>query len=121
MSAASELKATLRRDLRTAMAARDTTATRVLRQTLSAIENAEAVPHDDRPPTVGQSGDVARRDLTAADLLAVIAREHAERASAIAEYRELGVTATIEALEGEAAVLQPYLELVGEQERGPTA
>src|SRR5689334_23604524 len=79
-------------DLRVAMKARDRVRTSVLRATLGAIANAEAVPSDARPNVAGRDDptEVDRRELTEADVVAVVTRERAELAADAALHRERG-------------------------------
>jgi uncharacterized protein YqeY len=112
----------LRADLVTAMRARDRTTVRVLRTVLSAIADAEAQPDTDATPTTSRSeggiagataglgaADVAGRDLTEGDTLAVLTAERNER---LASADALGARGAIEAAEdlrAEAAVIDRYL------------
>jgi uncharacterized protein YqeY len=110
----------LREDLAAAMKARDRVAVTVLRTTLAAIDNAEAVdvsptepPRADSPHVAGASAgvgssDVARRMLSDADIRAIIRKEAAERCQAAAEYEKLGRVDIADALRREAAVLDTY-------------
>jgi uncharacterized protein len=95
-----EWKASLRAKLRTALVAKDKPALAVLRETLAAIENAEAPPGSRSPAredgvfagSVGGlgAGEVARLVLTSDAVVAVIEREIRERKEAAAEYQRLG-------------------------------
>lgn len=71
------LRERLRADLTAAMKRRDRPAVTVIRTLLGAIANSEAVAVPDGPydPAVGLGGDVSRRDLAEADLVAIVAAE----------------------------------------------
>jgi uncharacterized protein YqeY len=111
----------LREDLAAAMKARDRVAITVLRTTLAAIDNAEAVDVSPREPAgaasphiagssagVGSS-DVTRRVLSDADIGEIIREEANERRDAASEYEKLGRVDMADALRREAAVLDGYL------------
>jgi uncharacterized protein YqeY len=103
------LRQQLQADLRDAMRARDTSRVSVLRTTLSAIANAEAV--DVTGPTVrtGLLADVQRVELTEDDIKDIARREREELASAAAEMRGLGQTAQAAELDEQAAILDGYI------------
>jgi uncharacterized protein YqeY len=119
----------LREDLAAAMRARDRVAITVLRTTLSAIDNAEAVDVSASEPRGTSSGhvagasagvgssDVARRVLSDADIGAIIRGEADERREAAAEYERLGRVDVAEALRREAAVLDGYRPGVSSRRR----
>lgn len=112
----------LRQDLAAALKARDRAATAALRSTIAAIENAEAVDpgHAGTLPASSShiagasagvgSSDVPRRELTAADLQAIVRREIDDRRRAAREYTELGRTEAADRLSAEADVLARYIE-----------
>lgn len=110
-------RAELRAALREAMRARNSDAMAVLRTTLGAIDNAEAVDSPAAPPVEAGviaggvaglgAGEVARRVLSDAEIEAVIRRELAERLRGAAEYERLGQPA--EVLLAQAAVLAAIL------------
>lgn len=93
-------KATLRARLREAMGAKDRSAVAVVRETLAAIDNAEAAPASSAPARedgvfaggVGGlgAGEVARVELAPATVVAILEREIRERREAAAEYARLG-------------------------------
>jgi uncharacterized protein YqeY len=104
-AAADGVRAQLQQQLRIAMKARDTTATKALRATLGAIGNAEAVAapatRDGATSTVGSgpiagavdglgATEVARRDLSEADVEALVRREIDDRVAAARDYERLG-------------------------------
>jgi uncharacterized protein YqeY len=111
----------LREDLSAAMKARDRVAITVLRTTLAAIDNAEAVDFSPgETPVTGShhvagasagvgSTDVTRRVLSDADIDAVIREQADECQQAAAEYEKLGRVQAAGALRRQAAVLDKYL------------
>jgi hypothetical protein len=118
---ADDLRPLLQADLRTAMKARDAATVAILRATLGAIGNAEAV--DEQPRPVGSDGplgahglyggDVDRRELTERDVVEVIRRERTELLDAaddLARHADAAQHADrIEDLRTAAAVLDRYL------------
>jgi uncharacterized protein YqeY len=98
-------------DLLAAMKARDRVRMSVLRATLGAIANAEAVPSDARPNVPGgdETTEVDRRDLTEADVVAVVTRERTELEGDAALHRERGDAEPLADLEARIAVLNDYL------------
>ncbi|MFI5527410.1 hypothetical protein ACIA8O_02530 [Kitasatospora sp. NPDC051853] len=110
------LRERLRSGLTTALKARDRATASVLRATLAAIENAEAVAAPE--PTgslaiealpVGVGAEAERRVLTEADVAAVVRAERAEREDAAAEYERLGHGEQAARLRTEAGLLSSYL------------
>lgn len=110
------LRARLRAALPVAMKARDRHAASALRSALAAIDNAEAV--DVAPSGAGAveqsavglgAAEVARRELTEADIAGIVRAEIAERRSAAEEYERLGRADRAENLWAEAAALDTYL------------
>jgi uncharacterized protein YqeY len=101
----------MRQDLRDAMKARDVRRVSVLRAALGAVANAEAVPSDARPNVSGADvgTEVARRELTEADVVAVVAREVAELRADAALHRELGRADALTDLEARITILDAYL------------
>jgi uncharacterized protein len=108
-------KSVLRNALREAQRARRTSAVAVFRETLAAIDNAEAVDPSATPPVqhgiiaggvagLG-AGEVARRVLTAQEAAAVIEREIEERRTAVATYEAHGRSV-------EADVLRSQIDLL---------
>lgn len=112
MRSVDEWKAVLRAALREAQRARQPHVVTVLRETLGAIDNAEAAELSLSPArqqgtiaggVVGLgAGEVARKLLGPGDVEAIIARELEERRAAVAQYVGLG-------REEEAAVLRAQL------------
>jgi uncharacterized protein YqeY len=107
----------LRAALRTAMRERDAVATAALRSALGALGNATAV----QVPTATSPGDeyfagsavgvgaaeAPRRTLTAAESIAVLRAEIAERVDAASQY---GPGPAADRLRAEAAALATYLD-----------
>ena len=96
-------------DLAAAMRARDTTTVGVLRTTLSAVANAEAVDGSAGHTRAGLLGDVARRDLTDADIRSIIEGERADLAATAAEMRAVGQSDAADELDRRAGILDRYL------------
>ena len=73
------------------MRARDAATIRLLRTVRSALANAEAQPAADRghEPVIG-NGDVARRELPAGEVEAIVRREAEDRRRAAVHYRSGG-------------------------------
>ncbi|GAB3429228.1 GatB/YqeY domain-containing protein [Flindersiella endophytica] len=106
----------LQADLKTALKARDRVASSTIRSLLGAIANAEAVeaPAEDRSVAplgaVGVGvGEVDRRELTEAEILAVIRADADERAAALEHAEAHGRTDAAERLRAESGVLARYL------------
>jgi uncharacterized protein YqeY len=97
-------------DLTAALKRRDTETVAVLRTTLGAIGNAEAVPlaSSQSWPVVGPT-EVARRQLSEDDLARVIRSEVEEREAAAGLYREGGQHAIADRLHAGARLLAGYL------------
>jgi uncharacterized protein YqeY len=95
-----EWKTLLRVALRDAMRARAAHAVTALRETIAALDNAEAADASSAPPeqqgviaggVVGLgAGEVARRSLSAEVATAIVERELQERRDAAATYEALG-------------------------------
>lgn len=110
----------LRDALGVAIKARDRSAASVLRTTLGAIENAEAVELTESEGgstslaieqiVVGVgAAEVERRLLTEDDVRGIVRSELAERDAAAGEYERVGRSEHAERLRGEMAVLAPFL------------
>ncbi len=109
MSAVDHLTTRLRSDLSTAMRARDQPAVRAIRTLLAAVANAEAPSIDDAPREVrGELVEHQRRLLTAADLVAIVDHQMADRADTIATYRAHGRDDAADELQREVDVLRSY-------------
>ncbi|HUP85164.1 MAG TPA: hypothetical protein VM143_05790 [Acidimicrobiales bacterium] len=97
-------------ELKAAMAARERTTVAVLRTTLAALSNAEAVTDVGSRPAVGAfANEVARRHLDDDAVRDVIAAERAELQAAGDEYRALGQSTEADELDARLAVLARYL------------
>jgi uncharacterized protein YqeY len=105
------LRQRLQDDLRHAMKARDRTRISVLRATLGAIANAEAVPSTDRPNVGGRDlpTEVERRLLTEADVVEVVARELGELRGDAELHRSRGDAGPLADLEARIGILSAYL------------
>ena len=98
MRSVDEWKSLLRTAIRDAMRARNSDAVSALRETLAAIDNAEAADLTAAPSTQDGviaggvaglgAGDVARRVLDGASVAAIIEREIEERRAAAATCRD---------------------------------
>lgn len=98
------------------MRARDTSRTAAIRETLSAIENAEAqdaslAPKAQSDEIAGAvrglgASEVARRELSPSDELAIVERELRERREAAATYESLGRNDEADALRRQVAFLE---------------
>jgi len=109
----------LRRDLVAAMRSRDAIAVSALRSAIAALDNAEAVAVDTTTATpssrvagavVGLGATEApRRELSPADVAAVLRREIAERIDAAEEATRLGQPDHAKRFRAEAHVLQRYV------------
>ena len=119
----------MRRDLTTAMKARDKPAIAALRSTLAAIDNAEAVDaaaggmHPAGEGAIAGAAlgvgaaEVERRALTAAEPEAIVRREVAERQRAADAYERAGQAPHAERLRAEAERLNAYLDAGADLDR----
>lgn len=112
------LRQRLRDALTGAIKTRDKVAVAVLRSTLAAIDNAEAVERPqsaDRQPAIEQlqigvgTTEAARRELTEAQIERIVRAELAERESAARNYQRVGRIEHAERLRGEIRVLTEQL------------
>ena len=85
------------------------TRVKLLRTTMSAIQNAEAVDGAASVEGVVGYGDVQRRTLTDDDVNEIILREVEEFERSLAEYRQIGQTERARGLQMELEVLRGYL------------
>ena len=119
MKTIDEWKTTLRAALKDAMRARQAATVSVLRETLAAIDNAEAAEVTAAPQVqhgviaggvagLG-AGEVARRTLSAEDVKAVLERELKERREAAKTYSGLGQTELAQTLTQQADTLASFL------------
>ena len=118
-----DLPGRLRQDLTAAMRERQRDSVRVLRTVLSAIANAEAQPDTDETPMSSRSSgpiagaadglgaaEVARRELDAAEIRAIVQAERDERLTAGEEMAARGALDAADVLRAEAALLDRYLD-----------
>jgi uncharacterized protein len=104
----------LQADLPAAMKARDAATVSVLRTTLAALSNAEAVEQGDAGAlgTRGvYSSEAARRELSSDDERTVVQREIEELLASAEESEDAGQTDEAEILRGKAEVLTRYLDI----------
>ena len=101
----------MQEDLRVAMKAGDRVRVGVLRATLGAIANAEAVPSEARPNIPGRNEitEVARRELRETDVVAVVQREVAELQADAHLHRERANEEPLADLDARIAILTAYL------------
>lgn len=110
----------MRTDLTAAMKERNQPAVAALRSALAAIDNAEAVdPSSAPPPDSGsiagaakglRTTEVARRELSDAEVARIVRTELIERRAAAGEYEERGHYEHAGRLRVEANVLASYVE-----------
>jgi uncharacterized protein YqeY len=130
------MRASLRVDLTAAIKSRDRVAVTALRSALAAIDNAESVPAEHSPGASTSTGtggtgtggtggtggqhiagavsglgatEAERRHLTEADLRAILETEITDRATAAANYEQLGRADQATQLHAEAQILRRYL------------
>ena len=96
----------LRADLLAAMKAKDETRVKVLRATLAAIANAEAIDPSTVPSGVTEA---QRRELNDDDIRSVIETERAELEAAAAELAANGRPAEADALRRRLTLLDAYI------------
>ena len=112
VSEQSDIRSRLRSDLTTAMKTGDKVRIRVVRSTMAAIANAEAVEGSARAEGTVSYADVPRREVGRAQIIELLDTEIGEREIAAAQYRDVGRPADAETLEEEMGVLRAYLESV---------
>lgn len=100
----------MRADLTRAMKERDRARVTVLRSVLGAIENAEAVEGVSSSEGIVGYGDVARRSLEPAAVVAIVEGEIAEREEHVAGYASIGQTDRAEMLRVEVEILRGYVD-----------
>lgn len=108
------IRATLRRELKKRMLARDRDAVSAIRCALAKIENAEAQPigevgQAELPAGATVSADVSRRVVTDLAARVLVEAEVAELVAAAADYRSIGRAESATTIEGQAAVLRGVL------------
>lgn len=98
-------------DLVSALKGGDLIAVSVLRTTLAAVSNAEAVDPGPGAPLIraGLFGDVERRRLSAADIAAIVDRERAELESTAVLLDAAGRSSEAAGCRARAAILDGYL------------
>ena len=110
----------LRAALTEALSSRDGVAAAAIRSALSAIANAEAVPSAEGTRLFGSeyvaaavaglgAAEAARRELTEADIAAIVSAEISDRRSAADDYDRLGRADQSERLRHEADILVDLL------------
>jgi hypothetical protein len=104
-----QARQTMQDELTAAIKAGDGPRVDVLRTTLAAIANAEAVDPTGPTTPVGLLGDVERRQLTDADITAIIVDERDELSTTAAHLHRLGQVGRAEELDVQATVLGEYL------------
>ena len=102
---AQDIEARLRDALRDALKTRDVVAAFALRSALGAIGNAGAVPEGS-----GGATEVARRQLSPADVREIVGAEISEREITAGQYEGAGHTDRAERLRHEAQILRAVLE-----------
>jgi uncharacterized protein YqeY len=112
--AATEMKARLRADLRTAMKDRNATDAQVIRSLIAALDNAEAPAIPQQHSAVQHhfdsgSAEVERLRLTWPEVHDILAAELQERERAAAEFERLDRREHAAALREEAGVIKRYL------------
>lgn len=110
---AGALKDRLRADLKTAMRERNATEVALIRTLIAAIDNAEAQPIEgfqERLRRLEPIGEIARRDLDANALNAVLAAEAHSRQSAAEDYERNGRTDDAARLRDEAKLIARYAD-----------
>jgi uncharacterized protein len=115
------LREELRAALKDAIKARDADAVAVLRTTLSAIDNAEAVPTEHASTAGGgpiagaveglSAGEAERRELSEGDVVDIVRAEVAELLASAAECSDVGQPDRAAALLAQAAVLRSHVDL----------
>lgn len=105
------LHARLKEDLTAAMRRRDRAEIEVLRNLISAIDNAGAVQAVHEPlPKLGLDFDVPRRELSIEEVRDIIVAERDELLDAARVYRDLGRLEEAEILESQAETAARFLE-----------
>jgi uncharacterized protein YqeY len=100
----------IRADLAEALRGRDMARAKLLRTTLAAIENAEAVEGVSSVEGIAGYGDVGRRTLTDEDVAGIISREVDEWQFALSEYVRIGQDEKASTLRYELDILRGYID-----------
>ena len=98
----------MQQDLRAAMQARDQLALSVLRSTLAAVANAEAV---DPAPEDRHATEVERKHLAEDDIVAIVTAERYDLRAASREMTSLRQDGKADELTQQAALLDRYLNI----------
>src|SRR5690242_11753021 len=108
------LRARLSEDVRAAIKARDRARITALRTLTAALDNATAVPVEDRRgPMPSASAEVPRKALTEDDLRAILQREIAERYNAVFVFESHGCVEEGLELRAEIAIFEDYARELG--------
>lgn len=99
----------MKRELTRAMKARDAVRVSVLRTTLAALGNAEAVHDVTAKPAGLYSTEAERRELSVIEEREVVGREHRELLAAAQEVARLGQESAAAELRAKAEVLTEFL------------
>lgn len=105
----------LRREMMSARKRRDQVTVVACRSALAAVANAEAVPSEESAGAVEQAkvgagaADAPRRELSEAEVRAIIAAHLAELDTSVAEYQQVGQPAAAEEVAAQAAALRQAL------------
>lgn len=99
--------------LKSAVKERDQVSANALRSALSALDNAGAQPLALAPAVPhGSAAEVPRRELSGAEIKALLLAEAEEHAAAAAQYERLGHSERAARLRREAAIIRGTLEHV---------
>ncbi|NJN80367.1 MAG: GatB/YqeY domain-containing protein [Anaerolineales bacterium] len=111
MSPEVSIREQLRSALKPAMKARQNHIVRVVRSTLSAIDNAEAVELTaDMVSVVGRANDVPRKELSEKQIREIVQAEADALHKSVAEYKGLGKFEEADQLQAEWEALVNYLQ-----------
>lgn len=102
-----DLRERLEADLRTAIRQQQAARISVLRTTLAALSNAEAVDTTAFAPSVTE---VPRRELDDGEIRSIVERERDELRTTAHRMRRVGADARARELLGQARILDDYLE-----------
>jgi hypothetical protein len=111
MGMPSQLRQRLETDLRAAIRAGDAMRVSVLRVTLAAIANSEAVDPAEHTERAGLRGDVARKALSEADIRGIVARERDDYGVAGEDLRRAGLPGAAAGHDQRAGILAAYLHM----------
>jgi len=102
-----DLRERLEADLRAAIREQQAARISVLRTTLAALSNAEAVDPSTFPPSVTE---VPRRELDDGEIRSIVERERDELRTTAQRMRRVGADDRARELLGQARILDDYLE-----------